>query len=82
MNEVVIIQHIELEDRWQDFHTFDLTNDFKIANANLQGWLWDGRQLATMRPLKRGDAIIFADDGGQLAYRVTSARKIKQSIAA
>lgn len=77
----MITQHIELEDFGQDFHSFDLTDEGEIANSNLQGWIWNGRQLQQF-PLKRGDQVVF-EDGYTLRYRVTRAKKAKvQAVAA
>ena len=81
---VEIIQRVEIEDFGQDFLNFDLTADFKIANPNMQDWMWHGKQLKTTRPFKRHDQIVIIDqdETWALKYRVTKVRSLKPIPAA
>lgn len=54
---------IYLEDQGQDFLSFTLTDENRIADANLQGWVWNGRKI-TNTPLHAGDKIQL--EGGDI----------------
>jgi hypothetical protein len=65
---------ITLQDHGQDFLRFVL-RDGRIAEANLQGWIWDGREILNQHP-KPGDLITF-DDGRSLSYPIETVTELE-----